>query len=317
MLSTSPARPAPSSPPPSATSVAKKFVGGSCFSSPTTTTCVPRTSEPKASTGPHLAGFVEDDEVEGQRARRQEVGHGQRTHHEHGLQPLRRSSRLEQQVAHRQPSRLLVHLSRDDREPGVAVSSCGQGEAVLVGEPRAVVHELARVEIRELLDRRLVRFPGELPQGLALGEGSLDEMRVPGAEHGGVEVPRRQAPIVPRAPRRRRARDRMHRAAAALKAARSSRRSRSLRHASTHSWSASNVEPLGDGLRADFAHSMRSAEPRSSSVDAKLAKQGGEAGMLRAEPARRPAPDPPARRRFLGDGVGSGAGRLLALTAGR
>src|SRR5450759_4353896 len=63
-----------------------------------------------------------------------------------------------------------------------------------MGEPRTVVHELTRVEIREFLDCRLVRLPRELSQGLALGKGTLDEMRVPSTRRRGVEVLRGRLP---------------------------------------------------------------------------------------------------------------------------
>ncbi|MBK6736348.1 MAG: hypothetical protein IPG61_20235 [bacterium] len=64
---------------------AKNDVGGICLLSPTTTTCDPRRTAPKASSGRTWAGLVEDDEVEPRPIRRQEHGHGHGAHHQDRL----------------------------------------------------------------------------------------------------------------------------------------------------------------------------------------------------------------------------------------
>ena len=145
--------------------------------------------------GTNLAGLVEDHEIEGQLARGQVGGDGQRAHHEDRFHRLQGPSRLAHEAADGQEAPLLVELPLDDRELAPLVEM-REFFPMFERQAGSVVLEEQAVQLAELLDAVLLAGAVELGEVFPLPESGVQEAPVPGPLEGPEQAFARALPVV-------------------------------------------------------------------------------------------------------------------------
>ena len=157
----------------------KNRVGGSCLLSPTTI-CFARATAPRASTGLHLTGFVDQQEIELDGARFEVLRYRDRAHHEHRLDRLNRTPCLGEKSADRQLPPFLFDLPVD--QPHLPHVRTARREPLEMGKGYLMSRhaDSSLVKILEPLEDAFVRAAVEGPQLRMPSEQVTDQLLVIG-----------------------------------------------------------------------------------------------------------------------------------------